>query len=71
VTGYVAVHEPRAWIIGLERDDDEAVGGHQHDIAPRGIEPVQADVGCVVGGVFGLLEDGEVVPVEVDLLKGG
>ncbi len=71
MTGDVAVHEPRARIIGLERDDDEAVCGHQHDIAPRGVEPVQADVGCVVDGVFGLLEDGEVVSVEVDLFKGG
>lgn len=59
----VAVHEPRAWIVGLESDDDEAASGHQHDIAPRRVEPVHSDVGWGVDGVFGLLEDGKVVAV--------
>jgi len=63
VLGDVAVHEPRAWVVGLEGDDDEAVGGQQHDVAPRRAQPVHPHVGRGVDCVFCLLEDGEVVAV--------
>ena len=63
----MAVHEPRPGIVSLEGDDDEAVSGHQHHISPWRIDSVQADVFGGVDGVFGLLEDSKVVPVEVDL----
>jgi hypothetical protein len=63
----VAVHEPRPGIVSLESDDDKAIGRHQHHVSPWRIDPVQADIGGSVEGVFGLLEDSKVVPVEVDL----
>src|SRR3569833_28408 len=67
VLSNVAMQEPRSGIVSLESDDDKAVGGHQHHVSPWRIESVQADVGGGVHGIFGLLEDGKVVPVEVDL----
>ena len=69
VHGNVAVQEPRAWIVGLEGDDDETALGHQHDVAPRRVEPVDADVLRLERCVLGLLKDGKVVTVEVYLLK--
>ena len=46
VSGDVAVHEPTAWVVGLECDDDVCIGGGPYDITSRRII---ADKLCVIG----------------------
>ena len=67
--GDVAVDEPRARIIGFERDDDEAACGEEDHVPTRGVGEVEVEI-CGSGEVesgAGLLEEGEVVAVQMDL----
>lgn len=63
----MAVHEPRAGIIGLERDDHVALVWKQNDISPRRVVKLEVQF---VGkcGVLDLLQNGEVVAVKVNLM---
>ena len=67
--GEVALDDPRGRIIGFEGDDDEAEGGEENDVATGRVAVVEGEV-CRSGeveGDVGLLEEGEVVAVEMDL----
>lgn len=66
MVGDVAVREPGARVVGAEGDDDVAVVGEEDDVAAGRVGEFGVEVGREVGG-GGLLEDGEVVAVEVDL----
>lgn len=69
MVGDVAVEEPGARVVGLEGDDDDAVGGEEGDVAARGVVQVEGGDGAVEGG-GGLGEEDEVVAVEVELWGG-
>ena len=66
--GDVAVHEPRARVIGFEGDVEEADCGEEGDVAARGVDEVQGreaeDGGDVAAEAF--FEDEKVVAVEVE-----
>lgn len=68
----VAVQQPVARVVRLEGDDDEAVGGQQDDVAAGRVDQIEIKLRRVAGVrlVLGLLENGEVVAVEVDLAGG-
>ena len=63
----VAMKSPCAWVVGLESDNDEAVNGEEDDIATwRVVEfGFEGDVAVMFAG---LLEEGKVVAVEMQLL---
>ena len=44
----VAVHEPGAWVVGFEGDDDVASRGEQNDVAASGVADVE---GALEGSV--------------------
>lgn len=66
--GDVAVYQPGARVVRFEGDDDEAVGGEEDDVAAWGVVEFEVQERLVEGS-GGLLEEGEVVPVEVDLWR--
>jgi hypothetical protein len=62
----MAVHQPSAGVVRLEGDNDEPIGRQQHDVTPGRVVQGQVELVrrvCLVG----LLEDGKVVAVEMDL----
>lgn len=65
--GNVTVQQPRAWIVGLEGEDDEAVPWQKHDVAARRVVELEIEIAVVESLVLGLLEDGEVVAVKMHL----
>ena len=66
----MAMQEPGARVVGFEGDDEVATCGEKGNVsAGRVIEVHVGETRPV--GCFGLLEDGEVVAVEVDLVRGG
>ena len=75
--GDVAVHEPTAGVVGLEGDDDVCTGVGHDDISSR---RVIADEILVIGtctldiiwaeAFVGLVDDGKVVAVEMNLGMG-
>jgi hypothetical protein len=74
VSGDVAVHEPTAGVVGLEGDDDVcAVVGHDDISSGRVIAAKVRIIGtCTldviwVEALVGLVDDGKVVAVEMDL----
>ena len=60
--------QPRARVVGLEGDDDVPIGRQQDHVAARRVDPLQLYGGGVPLLARGLLEDGEVVAVKMDLL---
>lgn len=64
------MHEPAARIVGLESDDDEAIGREENDVSAGRVVQVELDFGGVVVLMFLLLEDGKVMAVEMDLFHG-
>ena len=69
--GDVAVHKPRARVVGFEGDDEEAGCGEEHDVAAGRV--VEVDGGLeekilVATGAF--CDDEKVVAVEVEGVCG-
>ena len=58
--------EPSTGVIGFESDGDEAVGREKNDVPAGWIVEFEVELACVES-LVGLLEEGEVVAVEVDL----
>lgn len=68
----MAMHQPYAGIVRLERQRDVAVARQEDDIAARRVGEGEIErVGALVIGRVGLGEDGEVVAVQVDGVAGG
>lgn len=67
----MAVHEPRAWVVGLKGEDEVAAGRERGRVAAHGV--VRLEVRDVAGplGVCGTVENVEVVAVEMDRVGEG
>lgn len=67
----VAVQEPDARVVAAESDSEPAAGGEEGDVAPRRVVVVEGQrVGQLVVRVGAAAQDGEVVPVQVDRVRG-
>lgn len=66
VEGDVAMHEPRAWVVGLEGEDEVAGGGEGGGVAADGVVGLKArDIAGPLGACL-LVEDVEIMAVEMD-----
>ena len=65
--GDVAMHEPRAGVVGFEADDEEANCGEESHVAAWGVGEAEGGLKeeWVVAAVA-FCEDGDVVAVEVE-----
>lgn len=62
----VAVYEPGAGVVGLEGDDDIAICWEENYVATRWVVQIQRDISGR-RGTGGLVENGKVMAVEMDL----
>lgn len=66
VEGNVAVHEPGAWVVGFESQDEVASSGEISRVATDGVVRSESRNVAIPDRVFYLGEDVEVVAVEMD-----
>ena len=66
----VAVHEPRAWVVGLEADDGVALAGQHGGVATSRIGKVERGDKGGVEDADALAEEGEVVAVQMHGMRG-
>ena len=65
----MAMDEPSAGIIRFESNGDKSVEREQNYVTPRRVVELQIEIGfpCQVERLSGLLQEGEVVAMQVDL----
>lgn len=66
----MAMYEPSAWVVAFKGDHDVAFGRDQDNVATWRVDFVKRDLFCWIKGRVANFEDGEVVPMQMDLSEG-